>query len=106
MKLKDKKIELLRQVHTRDNEGFTTTTLEPICAPAWAYFRQLSGKEVFAAATTNYKEEVLFTVNYRADITNSDVVRYNGVLYDITRLDTFEGYKEDLTLYCSRRARQ
>lgn len=28
-----------------------------------------------------------------------------GVLYDITRVDTFEGYKEELTLYCSRRAR-
>ena len=25
--------------------------------------RELLGKEVFAAATTNYKEEVLFTVN-------------------------------------------
>ena len=75
-------------------------------APIWAYFRQLSGKEVFAAATINYKEEVLFTINYRTDITTAHVVRYNGVLYDITRVDTFEGYKEDLTLYCSRRARQ
>ncbi len=64
------------------------------------------GKEVFAAATINYKEEVLFTINYRTDITTAHVVRYNGILYDITRVDTFEGYKEDLTLYCSRRARQ
>lgn len=71
-----------------------------------AAFRQLSGKEVFAAATTNYKEEVLFTINYRTDLTTACVVRYRGVLYDITRIDTFEGYKEDLTLYCSRRARQ
>lgn len=106
MKLKDKKIELLQQVTTRDNEGFAQTTLQPVGAPVWAYFRQLSGKEVFAAATTNYKEEVLFTINYRKDITTAHVVRYKGVLYDITRVDTFEGYKEDLTLYCSRRARQ
>lgn len=28
------------------------------------------------------------------------MVRYNGTLYNITRIDTFEGYKEDLTLYC------
>ena len=75
-------------------------------APVWAYFRQLSSKEVFAAATINYKEEVLFTRNHRTDITTAHVVRYKGVLYDITRVDTFEGYKEDLTLYCSRRARQ
>lgn len=106
MKLKDKKIEILRQITTRDEHGFGTTTLEPISAPVWAYFRQLSGKEVFAAATTNYKEEVLFTVNYNPEITNTHVIRYNGVLYDITRVDTFEGYKEDITLYCCRRARQ
>lgn len=106
MKLKDKKIELLQQVTNRDNEGFAQTTLQPVGTPVWAYFRQLSGKEVFAAATTSYKEEVLFTINHRMDITTAHVVRYKGVLYDITRVDTFEGYKEDLTLYCSRRARQ
>ena len=105
MKLKDKKIELLRQVHTRDEMGFTKTTLESM-EMVWAYFRHLSGKEVFAAATVNYKEEVLFQVNYRPDITTTHVIRYNGVLYDITRVDVFEGYKRDLTLYCSRRTRQ
>ena len=105
MKLKDKKIELLQQVHTRDEMGITTTALESM-GTVWAYFRHLYGKEVFAAATVNYKEEVLFQVNYRPDITTTHVIRYNGVLYDITRVDVFEGYKRDLTLYCSRRTRQ
>ena len=49
MKLKDKKIEILAPHTVRDNEGFATTTLELVDAPLWAYFRQLSGKEVFAA---------------------------------------------------------
>lgn len=40
MKLKDKKIELLQQVTTRDNEEFAQTPLQPVSAPAWAYFRQ------------------------------------------------------------------
>ena len=57
MKLKDKKIELLQQVTTRDNEGFAQTTLEPICPPLRAYFRQLSGKEVFAAATSTTRKK-------------------------------------------------
>lgn len=65
-----------------------------------AYFRRLSGKEVFAVAIVNYKEEMLFQVNYRTDPTTANVVRYNGMLYNITRIDIFEGYKEDLTLYC------
>ena len=102
MKLKDKEIELLRQMHTRDEMGITTTTLESM-GTVWAYFRHLSGKEVFAAATVNYKEEVLFQVNYRTDLTTANVIRYNGRLYNITRIDTFEGYKQDLTLYCKRK---
>ena len=102
MKLKDKKIELLRQVYTRDEMGITKTTLESM-GTVWAYFRHLSGKEVFAAATVNYKEEVLFQVNYRTDLTPANIIRYNGRLYNITRIDTFEGYKQDLKLYCKRK---
>ena len=105
MKLKDKEIELLRQMHTRDEMGITTTTLESM-GTVWAYFRHLCGKEVFAAATVNYKEEMSFQVNYRTDLTTACVVRYRGILYDITRIDTFDGYKEDLNLYCSRRTRK
>ena len=33
-------------------------------------------------------------------------ILFRGQTYNITRIDTFEGYKEDLTLYCNRRARQ
>ena len=104
MKLKDKKIGLLQQVHKRDEMGITKTTLEPV-ETLWAYFRHLSGKEIFAAATTNYKEEVLFQVNYRPDISTTHVIRYKGALYYITRVDTFEGYKTDIVLYCKSRTR-
>ena len=79
--------------------GFTKTTLESM-GTVWAYFRHLSGKEVFAAATVNYKEEVLFQVNYRTDLTTANMVRYNGALYNITRIDTFERYKGNLAQYC------
>ena len=29
--------------------------------------------------------------------------RFKGMLWDITRMDTFDGYREDMTLYCKRR---
>ena len=106
LKLKDKKIEIFAPVSAVNENGYAVTTLQAICPPVWAYFRHLSGKEVFAAATINYKEEVLFQINYRTDITTAHVIRYNGVLYDITRIDNYEGRKEDLKLYCARRARQ
>ena len=102
MKLKDKKIELLKQVHTKDAQGFTTTTLEPV-ATVWAYFRQLSGKERFSGYATIAEEEALFQISYRADITTAHVIRYRGADDNITRIDTYKGYKEDLTLYAKRK---
>ena len=44
---------------------------------------------------------VLFVPETATDLTTANVIRYNGRLYNITRIDTFEGYKQDLTLYCT-----
>jgi len=101
MKLKDKKIEILENKVAVDKIGNHVKQLVPV-ATVWAYFRQLSGDEVFAAARVNVTENVLFQIGYRADITTAHVIRYKGILYDITRVDIFEGYKGDITLYCKR----
>jgi SPP1 family predicted phage head-tail adaptor len=104
LKLKDKKIEIGVMQAGKDPEGFSLPpTFAPIAPPMWPYYRQLSGKEVFAAQTVQATEEVLFTVNYRPDITTRHIIRFRGVDYDITRVDVFEGYKSDLTLYAKRR---
>ena len=103
MKLKDKKIDILAVTTIKDPEGFPTQILAPIAPPLWAYFRQLSGKEVFAAQSVQATEEVLFIVGYRTDITTRHIVRFRGVDYDITRVDTFVGYKQDLTLYAMKK---
>jgi SPP1 family predicted phage head-tail adaptor len=103
MKLKDKKIEVLAVTHIKDPEGFTTEVLAPIAPPLWAYYRQLSGKEIYAAQAVQATEEVLFIIGYRTDVTTANIIRFRGVDYDITRVDTFEGYKGDLTLYARKR---
>jgi SPP1 family predicted phage head-tail adaptor len=100
MKLKDKKIELLQPTNVKDAEGFSTEALIPIAPPLWAYFRQLSGKEIYANAATVITEQVMFVINYRSDLSTALLVRFNGVLYDIVRVDVFEGYRGDITLYC------
>ena len=41
--------------------------------------------------------------HWRTELSTSHVIRFKGVLWDITRVDTFEGYKGDLTLYCKSR---
>ena len=105
MKLKDKKIEILAVTHTQDPEGYSIETLIPIAPPMWAYFRQLSGKEVYAAMSVQAVEEVQFVINWRDDITTRHIIRFRGADYDITRVDTFEGYKSDLTLYAKKKGK-
>lgn len=48
-------------------------------------------------------EEVQFVINWRDDITTQHIIRFRVADYDITRVDTFEGYKSDLMLYCKKR---
>ena len=102
MKLKDKKIEILRRVDGGVNSmGERVQGFEPIAPPLWAYFRHLSGNEIMQAGVYEAVENVLFTINYRPDVTPQHAVKYRGKVYEITRIDTFEGYKEDITLYCT-----
>ena len=103
MKLKDKKIEILQPVVGKDSEGFGAKTLVPIAPLLWAYFRQLSGKEIYVGGAAHATEQVMFVINWRDDVTAAHVVRFRGVLYDITRVDVFEGYKADITIYAKLR---
>ncbi len=103
MKLKDKKIEIQESRYVSDAIGNRKKELVTV-ATVWAYFRQLSMKELYSV-TTQVQEEVLFQINYRTDITTAHVIKYNGIQYEITRIDTFEGYKSDLTIYCKRKSK-
>ena len=78
------KIEILQPSTSKHADGFSAETLTPIAPPLWVYFRQLFGKEIYANATTIATEQVLFTVNYRPDITTRHIVLYKGALYDRT----------------------
>jgi len=61
MKLKDKKIEILSVTNTKDPDGFPVETLTPIAPPLWAYFRQLSGREVYGVLRRPRKSNLLST---------------------------------------------
>ena len=105
-KLKDKKIKIYMYVETTDEDGFQTAGYMPIHPQdsVWAYFKQLSASLFYASNTTNIKEECLFRVNYTDTIlqnhANDYFVYYDGMLFQCTRVDPFEGYKRDLVLYC------
>ena len=107
MKLKDKKIRILQYESYVNDNGFSVEAWKPIHAgKLWAYYRQLSGREFFAAATVNAEESVMFTVNYRTDIDTEMMIEYNGEYFQITRIDNHEGYKTDLDIYCKTSTEQ
>lgn len=106
LKLKDKKIEIFVPVSSVNENGYAVTTLQAICPPVWAYFRHLSGKEVSQRRRSITRKKSCSKSTTERTYRPAHVIRYNGVLYDITRIDNFEGRKEDLKLYCARRARQ
>lgn len=106
-KLKDKKVQIIGFVEGESPNGFPVEEWRPIHpGKLWAYFRHLSGDEFFASAMVNAGEEVLFAINWRNDVTADMVIVYNGDFYDITRIDTYEGYKDDLRIYAKLNADQ
>jgi len=105
--LKDKKTILYRAEHVKDSAGFATVLYKPLhSGRLWAYVRQLSAKEFMAARAVQQSEEMLFVINWRRDIDADCFIEYRGVFYNVTRVDTFEGYKEDLRVYAAKAATQ
>lgn len=104
-KLKDKKIQFYQNVQLYDPDYGTPLPgggFQIIFNDVWAYARQTSAREVYeykaGAVNTDYEVDMLFTINYRTGIKNDMVIRYRDDMYSITRVDYFEGYKEDILI--------
>lgn len=99
MNLKDKKITILKPTWTQTSYGAMEEEYEPSISNIWAYYRQLSGKEYYAAAMVNSKEEALFEINYLSDIDTTMRILFRNETYHITRVDDYQGYKQTLKIY-------
>ena len=97
----DKKISILNITTGTDDSGFPIETEVPIPGGEniWAYYRQASANEFYGAATTNYKVEAIFRIRWRKNIDNTMTILFRGKKYGITRIDDFEGNKQDITIY-------
>lgn len=67
----------------------------------WVYYRQASAKESFEAGQVGYKVDAVFRINWRDDLDTTMTIGFRGKEYTITRIDDFEGYKNDLVLYAT-----
>jgi len=101
--IKDKKISILAQQKTV-NEMYETVYVYmpmPGAENIWAYYRHASGKEQansVLGSVNETKVEAIFKINWRDDIDEAMQIRFRGKDYQITGIDDFEGYKEDLTI--------
>lgn len=99
-RLKDKKIQIMGVTNTAAPGDMPTEEFAPIHdGTLWAYVRQLSASEQYAAMQVQANEEMLFVINWRDDVTNANVIKYKDKYYNIKRVDTYEGYKQDIQIY-------
>ena len=100
---KDKKVKLIRRT-ARDTAGGYPKPVYQYMTPSaiWAYTRQLSQDQKYAAHAYMTDEERYFVVGYRNDLKLYDIVEYKGVFYSITRLDTEDDYNTDLFIYVEK----
>lgn len=97
--IKDKKISIIAYQEIVDDAGDVIEGEAPLYENIWAYYRQASGNEIYLAAQAQAKVEVVFEINWRDNIDTSMKIRYKGNDYNITRIDDFEGGKNDLKIY-------
>ncbi len=100
-KQKDKKITILKVTVERNSYGEEVETIAPLPGGEniWAYYRQASADEFFDALAINYKVEAVFEINWRNDLDINMLILFRGKTYRITRIDDFEGSKNDLKIY-------
>ena len=103
--LKDKKIVIYKKGMFTDADGFQTEGFMPIHAQQsiWAYFKQLSAQLIYSSDSAQSQEECLFRINWLDYVRTVNpanlAIGYNGLVYDVTRVDPYEDYRRDLVLY-------
>lgn len=99
--LKDKRLSIWSFTSTTSH-GVPVRTYSKEYSLIWAYYRHNGGSAAITGSSIKvYDEngEALFVINKRkVDI--DWLVIYNHKIYEIKRIDDYEGYNDDIKLYC------
>lgn len=99
--LKDKKINVWEYTSTVVS-GVTKKTYVKRYNKIWAYYRHNGGNATITGTALKIYDEnasAIFVINKR-EIKIGYVIVYNHKIYEITRIDDFEGYTDDIKVYC------
>ena len=107
-KVRDKKITIYQQRNVAENGEMPKMKYVPIhSGRLWAYVRQTSADEVFNSAGEYSRESMVFEIAWKDDVKAvGHFVEYKGIFYDIKRVDTFEGYKGNITITADKMVSQ
>ena len=102
--IKDKKIAVYSVETGRDLNGNEIKVKRYIHTHngLWAYARELSEKEKFAAKAAGAEQSILFKVNYNKRIRAGLRLDFRGGTFVIQSVDGYEFYERDLTLRAER----
>ena len=104
--LKDKTLDIYLGVSTVIS-GVTKTTYSRIYKGLWCYYRQNAGGSTIVGSSIKVydsTERVIFVINRLPELREQTLsklkIYFNGRIYDIKRIDDYEGYTEDYKLEC------
>lgn len=99
--LKDKKIDIYEGT-TVNIGGVKKTTYNKIYSSLWAYYRQENGSSVITGSAIKVydtTERAIFVINRIAALRSKTLsllkIKYNGRVYDLDKIDDYEGYADD-----------
>lgn len=99
--LKDKRLSVWSYT-TQTIKGVTTKVYHKEYSLIWAYYRHNGGNATLTGTSIKVYDEnaaALFVINKRP-VNITWLVIYNHKIYEITRVDDYEGYQDDIKVYC------
>ena len=99
--LKDKRLSIWSYT-TSSSHGVTTKTYVKEYSLIWAYYRHNGGNATLTGTSIKVYDEnaaALFVINKRP-VNITWLVIYNHKIYEITRVDDYEGYQDDIKVSC------
>ena len=104
--LKDKKLDIYVG-EKKTSYGVSTWTYSRKYKGLWCYYRQNAGGttlEGSAIKVYDSTERVIFVINRLPELRELTLanlkIYFNGRIYDINRIDDYEGYNDDYKLEC------
>ena len=102
--IKDKKIAIYEIASKRDTHGNEIKAKKYIHSKCglWAYVREMSKREKFAAKAVGTELSTVFKINYNKKIKVGQYIEFKGETFLVESVDGYEYYKRDLTLNAKR----